>query len=114
MFLDRCFDKNFYLLHITDEESFSGIPDICLILNLVTRKPYLLEEEKLEEKIFKYVNDQLPDDEEPYQLESWMTEDSEISEMKVKSNQIEIKHYRYYIMMNPDGYNDENDDLIIG
>ena len=110
MFLERHFDKNFYLLHITDEE-FSGIEDIYLILNLVTRKPYLIAEEKLEEKVFEYVNDQLADNEEPYQLETWLVEDSEISEMKVESNQIEIKHY---MMMTHDGYHGEDDNLIIG
>ena len=111
MFGERYFDKNFYLLRITDEESFSGIPAIYLILNLVTRKQSLIEEEELHEKVFKYVNDQLADDEEPYQLEAWMVEDSEISEMKVESNQIEIKHY---MMMTHDGYHGEDDNLIIG
>ena len=111
MFGERYFDKNFYLLHISDEEVFSGIPAIYLILNLVTRKQYLIEEEKLQEKAFEYVNDHLANDEEPYELETWMVEESEISEMKVESNQIEIK---YYIMMTHDGYNDEDDNLVIG
>ena len=85
--------------------------EFYLILNLVTRKPYWIEEEAVEEKIFTVVNDSLDQGEEPYHLSQGTINESEIVEIKVRPGEIYLKSH---IEMSHDGHNGDGDFLLIG
>ena len=85
--------------------------EFYLILNLVTRKPYWIEEEEVEEKIFTVVNDSLDQGEEPYHLCRGTIELSDIVEIKVRPGEIELKST---IQMSHDGHDGDDDTLYIG
>ena len=85
--------------------------DFYLILNLVTRKPYWIDQDVAEEKIFTMVNDSLDQGEEPYQLCQGTISESTIVEIKVKPSEIELKSH---IEMTHDGHHGDDDFLLIG
>ena len=85
--------------------------DFYLILNLVTRKPYWIDQEVAEEKIFTMVNDSLDQGEEPYHLSQGTINESEIVEFKVRSGEIALKNH---IEMSHDGHDGDGDFLLIG
>ena len=111
LFIEEIYDKNFVFLRICEERDRTDIPDIYMILNLVTRKPYWIKEEVVEEKIFTYVNDNLGYDEEPYHLGTNMIGESEIVKMKVKPDEIQLMSF---IQITHDGYHGHDDYLLIG
>ena len=85
--------------------------EFYLILNLVTRKPYWIEEVEVEEQIFAMVNDSLDQGEEPYHLCQGTIELSDIVEIKVRPGEIELKSA---ITMSHDGHDGDDDTLLIG
>ena len=111
-FIEEIYDKNFVLLRIYEQlYHTSSIPDVYLILNLASRKPYWIKQEAIEEKIFTTVNNNLGYDEEPYHLGSNMISESEIVEMKVRPDEIKLMSF---IHMQHDGYHGHDDYLLIG
>ena len=58
VFIETIFDQNYVIIRICQEFE-SEPPDIYLILNLVTRKPYWIKQQVIEDKIFTMVNDSL-------------------------------------------------------
>ena len=85
--------------------------EFYLILNLVTRKPYWIDQQVAEENIFMMVNDSLDQGEEPYQLCQGTISESTIVEIKVRPGEIELKSH---IEMTHDGHNGDDDFLLIG
>ena len=85
--------------------------EFYLILNLVTRKPYWIDQAEVEEKIFTMVNESLDQDEEPYHLCRGTLEQSDIVEIKVRPGEIELKSA---ITMSHDGHDGDDDILLIG
>ena len=112
---ETLFDEEFVLIKIYE----TGLPfsfltelrEFYLILNLVTRKPYWIDEEVAEENIFTMVNDSLDQGEEPYQLCQGTISESTIVEIKVRPGEIELKSH---IEMTHDGHNGDDDFLLIG
>ena len=110
IFIETIFDKNYVIIRICQEFE-SEPPDIYLILNLVTRKPYWIKQHVIEDKIFTMVNDSLDHDQEPYHLGQGMIGESEIIEMKVETDEITMKSF---IQITHDGYHGDDDFLLIG
>ena len=112
---ETLFDEEFVLIKIYE----TGLPfsfptelrEFYLILNLVTRKPYWIDQDVAEEKIFTMVNDSLDQGEEPYQLCQGTISESTIVEIKVRPGEIELKSH---IEMTHDGHNGDDDFLLIG
>jgi len=95
-----------YWRHETTE-----LREFYLVLNLVTRKPYWIDPEEIDEKIFTMVNDSLDQGEEPYHLCHGTIEQSDIVEIKVRPGEIEFKSA---IQMSHDGHDGDDDILLIG
>ena len=113
-YAETIFDEEFVLIKFY-EVGWASFPaelrEFYLILNLVTRKPYWIEEEEVEEKIFTVVNDSLDQGEEPYHLCRGTIELSDIVEIKVRPGEIELKST---IQMSHDGHDGDDDTLYIG
>ena len=113
-YAETIFDEAFVLIKFY-EVGWASFPaelrEFYLILNLVTRKPYWIEAEEVEEKIFTMVNDSLGQHEEPYHLSLGTINESEIVEIKVRHGEIQLKSH---IEMSHDGHNGNGDFLLIG
>ena len=114
-YAETLFDEEFVLIKIYE----TGLPfsfptelrEFYLILNLVTRRPYWIDQDVAEEKIFTMVNDSLDQDEEPYDLSQGDISESTIVEIKVRPDEIELKSH---IEITHDGHNGDDDFLLIG
>ena len=112
---ETLFDEAFVIMKIYEVGRPYSFPtelrEFYLILNLVTRKPYWIEEVEVEEQIFAMVNDSLDQGEEPYHLCQGTIELSDIVEIKVRPGEIELKSA---ITMSHDGHDGDDDTLLIG
>ena len=113
---ETIFDEEFVLIKFygvgnTFQPDEYELRDFYLILNLVTRRPYWIDQDVAEEKIFTVVNDSLDQGEEPYDLSQGDISQSTIVEIKVRPGEIELKSH---IEITHDGHNGEDDFLLIG
>ena len=113
-YAETIFDEEFVLIKFY-EVGWASFPaelrEFYLILNLVTRKPYWIDQHVAEENIFTVVNDSLDQGEEPYDLSQGDISQSTIVEIKVRPGEIELKSH---IEITHDGHNGEDDFLLIG
>ena len=108
---ETIFDEAFVLIKFYEVGNNYELRDFYLILNLVTRRPYWIDQEVAEEEIFTMVNDSLDQGEEPYDLSQGDISESTIAEIKVKPGEIELKSH---IEITHDGHNGDDDFLLIG
>ena len=120
-YAETIFDEAFVLMRLYEVVSpaeprywrheTTELREFYLILNLVTRNPYWIVPEEVEEQIFTTVNDSLDQGEEPYHLCHGTIEQSDIVEIKVRPGEIELKSA---ISMSHDGHDGDDDFLLIG
>ena len=110
-YAETIFDEEFVLIKFYGVGNNYELRDFYLILNLVTRRPYWIDQDVAEEKIFTVVNDSLDQGEEPYDLSQGDISESTIAEIKVKPGEIELKSH---IEITHDGHNGDDDFLLIG
>ena len=108
---ETIFDEAFVLIQFYEVGYNYELREFYLILNLVTRKPYWIDQHVAEENIFTVVNDSLDQGEEPYDLSQGDISQSTIVEIKVRPGEIELKSH---IEITHDGHNGDDDFLLIG
>ena len=113
---ETIFDEPFVLINFYEvgnrfRPAEYELREFYLILNLVTRKPYWIDQEVAEEEIFTMVNDSLDQGEEPYHLSQGDISESTIIEIKVRPGEIKLKSH---IEITHDGHNGDADFLLIG
>ena len=108
---ETIFDEAFVLIKFYEVGNNYELRDFYLILNLVTRRPYWIDQEVAEEEIFTMVNDSLDQGEEPYDLSQGAISQSTIVEIKVRPGEIKLNSH---IEITHDGHNGDADFLLIG